>query len=231
MADSEISTSLSSVTRRRLLAGTAALAIPWSNGKTALDVPIFSRLDPVVPLWRAWKKAQSEAISACRHQQGLENELLARLRHRESGFDSQDRNGLLEIRAGEDGLQNKRRPQLGPGSETALMSDPADVTLVEGSEWGGSVGAQYADAKRTELLAADHEQMALERLLATPATTVLGVVGKLDAVICDGQPSEDSNEFPWPQLRSTVSDLKRIALLLQPEELSAVADLLTEERD
>jgi len=231
MADSEISTSLSSVTRRRLLAGTAALAIPWSSGTAALDVPIFFRFDPVVPLWRAWKKAQSAAISACRHQQSLEHELLARLWHREPGIDTQDRNGLLETRAVGDSLQNKERPQLGPDAGIALLSDPAGVTFAEECEWGGSVGAQYAEAKRTELLAADHEQMALQRLLATPATTVLGVVGKLDAVICDGQPSEDSNEFPWPQLRSTVSDLRRIAILLQPEELSAVADLLTEERD
>lgn len=42
-------------------------------------------------------------------------------------------------------------------------------------------------------------------------TTLAGVAGKLDAVLREGEAWEECSEFPWPQIRSALNDLVRIA--------------------
>jgi hypothetical protein len=54
----------------------------------------------------------------------------------------------------------------------------------------------------------------LEALSTTPATSLAGVAGKLDAVLHEGEAWEEcSSEFPWPQIRSARDDLTRIGQL------------------
>nr|WP_306030104.1 hypothetical protein [Stappia sp. MMSF_3263] len=57
----------------------------------------------------------------------------------------------------------------------------------------------------------------LQLLMGSSATTLAGILGKLDAVICEGAPSDDSGEFPWPQLRGVWEDLRRVGQALQPD--------------
>lgn len=69
----------------------------------------------------------------------------------------------------------------------------------------------YSAAMLAEREAADQAEELLKVLSKTPATTLAGVAVKLDAVLKEGQPSEDDAEFPWPQIRSVLEDIDRIS--------------------
>jgi hypothetical protein len=77
----------------------------------------------------------------------------------------------------------------------------------------------YSAAKRAERTAAFHSQELVEILMDTPATTLAGIAGKLDAVLREGETSEECTEFPWPELRAVLCDLVRIGQALQPGTL------------
>ena len=68
----------------------------------------------------------------------------------------------------------------------------------------------YSAALEAEVAAADKEQELLDALMAAPATTLAGVASKLEALLTEGQPSEDSGEFPWPHISSVLADLERL---------------------
>ena len=50
-----------------------------------------------------------------------------------------------------------------------------------------------------------------EPLLKAPARSLAGVAAKLTLILELGQPSPQEQEFPWPQLRSALADLRRLA--------------------
>jgi hypothetical protein len=216
MADSEISTSLSTVTRRRLLAGTAlAIAIwPHQAGADPRNPPAMAVFDPALALWRDWRVARCKTLSACRRQQRLERVLLERMRCRRG------RTGTL---AGEGAVGAKAR-----GDDVVLPAGGCDHVDAGKNAKAGRASCQdewdaedrrigYSEARRAECVAADREQAVLELLMGSSATTLAGILGKLDAVICEGAPSDDSGEFPWPQLRGVWEDLKRVGQVLQPD--------------
>ncbi|MER9059945.1 hypothetical protein [Mesorhizobium sp. M0698] len=75
----------------------------------------------------------------------------------------------------------------------------------------------YTAALRDEREAGDRAEDLLEAFSTTPATTLAGVAGKLDAVLREGEAWEGSSEFPWPQIRSALSDLVRMVQEKMPE--------------
>lgn len=54
----------------------------------------------------------------------------------------------------------------------------------------------YTAALRAEREAGDRAQDLLEAFSTTPATTLAGVAGKLDAVLREGEAWEEGSEFP-----------------------------------
>ncbi|WP_292133395.1 hypothetical protein [Mesorhizobium sp.] len=68
----------------------------------------------------------------------------------------------------------------------------------------------YSVTLRAEREAGDRAEDLLELLSETPAASLAGVAAKLDAVLREGEVSEDSDEFPWPQIRSAFEDMSRI---------------------
>jgi hypothetical protein len=69
---------------------------------------------------------------------------------------------------------------------------------------------KYSEAKQAEQAAFEIEDRLAEALWNTPANSLEGVAGKLFAVVKKGEPSEGSDEFPWPCLRSVLADLLRV---------------------
>ncbi|RUT99946.1 hypothetical protein EOD23_24225, partial [Mesorhizobium sp. USDA-HM6] len=77
MADSDNTTTLPHVTRRRVVAGTA-------NAKAGRQARAFARddsetdqsADPAVVMWREWQIVHEETVRLCRRQQGLERKLV-----------------------------------------------------------------------------------------------------------------------------------------------------------
>jgi len=79
----------------------------------------------------------------------------------------------------------------------------------------------YFSGLRAEQEGFQRIKVLLEALSTTPATSLAGVAGKLDAVMREGEAWEEcSSNFPWPQIRSARDDLVRIGQLMTPELFS-----------
>jgi hypothetical protein len=99
--------------------------------------------------------------------------------------------------------------------ETALLERRRSSGEVDGKpagRAGGRGGARraYAEAKAAEALAGAHEQELLARLARAPAHSLAGVAAKLSVIVTEAQDNTDLTDFPLPQLRSALEDLRRL---------------------
>ena len=87
MADSDNSTALPSVTRRRLMAGATAASIAWPSGGLAQGdtSPKVLQEDPSLRLCKEWGEVHSNTVALCRKQQVLETQLIKTI-----GFPARD---------------------------------------------------------------------------------------------------------------------------------------------
>lgn len=69
----------------------------------------------------------------------------------------------------------------------------------------------YSAARHAEREMGHQEEHLLKLLSSTPATSIAGVIAKLDAILIEGQPSKNDAEFPWPQIRSVLQDIIRLS--------------------
>ncbi|MDK1387993.1 hypothetical protein QN224_21490 [Sinorhizobium sp. 8-89] len=72
----------------------------------------------------------------------------------------------------------------------------------------------YSEALEAEDRASIAEEQAAESLWETPAVSIAGAAAKLHAAITKWQPSPNSPEEPWPQIRGVIADLLKIDLVL-----------------
>ncbi|WP_306028968.1 hypothetical protein [Stappia sp. MMSF_3263] len=216
MADSEISTTVPFVTRRELLTGTAVATamMPLQHGAMATAALAGSgAFDPALSLWHEWKAAYHHTATLCRKQQGLETQLVSTIGFPQVGVSLPGEGFTISISS-----RGDIQKYFGDHPAYAEFRSQIETDLAAHKErWDAEdkrIG--YSAAKRAERAAACREQELIEALLATPATTLAGIAAKLDAVLHEGQTSEDCTEFPWPELRSVKHDLVRIGQALQP---------------
>lgn len=217
MTDSDDTTTLLSVTRRKLLTGATAVTAAWPlrNGPAAAAGTLSAdpAFDPALVLWREWKAASLDTEAACRKQQGLETKLVNTIGFPQAKVHLPDEDvtipvtwhGEIEEFFGDDPAFSEIRAK----AETDLAAHQA-----RWDEEDRRIG--YSAAKLAELEAADREQDLVDTLMATPAVTLSGVAGKLDAVLSEGESCEDCMDFPWPQVRSALADLVRIGHKTDP---------------
>lgn len=65
-------------------------------------------------------------------------------------------------------------------------------------------------AQAAEITAIDEEERLLEACTATSASTLEGVLAKLEIIESAGQSRGAATEFPWPQIRSLTMDLRKV---------------------
>ncbi|MDW6022210.1 hypothetical protein SAZ10_10640 [Mesorhizobium sp. BAC0120] len=217
MADSDNTRVCLSVTRRMLLTGMMATttAIPFRDNALAAAEALAAKpvFDPALVLWRDWKAAYLNTAALCRKQQRLETRLAETI-----GFPS------AEVYLPDDDVtvsvswHGDIEELFGDDPKLADLRAEAEADLAAHQARWDEADARigYSAAKREERAAADHEQELVDTLMAMPATTLAGVAGKLDAVLREGESFEECEEFPWPQIRSALVDLVRIAQALQP---------------
>jgi hypothetical protein len=206
------------VTRRQLLMGSAVVtvALPWEDHASSAAASLVgdTRSDPAVMLWHEWQAASLRTAALCRKQQDLETQLVEAIGFPRAEVELPHEGvtvtiswpGNLEDLFGDDPSFAELRAR----AETELAASQA--------RWDAEdrrVG--YSAAKREELAAAEREQELSETLAATPATTIAGAAGKLDAVLREGESAEDCTEFPWPQLRGILVDLVRVGQACEPD--------------
>ncbi|MFK0691152.1 hypothetical protein ACFX5Q_23565 [Mesorhizobium sp. IMUNJ 23033] len=162
--------------------------------------------DPAVTVWREWQDAFKLTERLCREQQRLERKLAETI-----GFPS-----ATILSNGESVTLHSLKEIRG-----SLSVDPVDAAVRAKAEADFAAHQAHWDAADREIgysaaMLAEHEaanrvEALLEELSETPATTLAGVGAKLDAVLKEGQSSEDDAEFPWPQIRSAIDDIVRIS--------------------
>ncbi|MER9579462.1 hypothetical protein NKJ36_25130 [Mesorhizobium sp. M0142] len=222
MADSDHTMTLSFVTRRQMLAGGLVTSIAFAFEKDALAgndaVMSFPPADPALALWREWRTAHKLTEKLCRRQQRLETRLVEGV-----GFPC----ATVRLPRGEDVTIHSIRALndvLGRGPDTAALRQKAKADFAaHQARWDAhaeEIG--YTAALKAERETGDRAKDLLEALSTTPATTLAGVAGKLDAVLREGETWEECSEYPWPQIRSALSDLVRIAQQTMPIAGSSV---------
>ncbi|CDX20672.1 conserved hypothetical protein [Mesorhizobium sp. ORS 3324] len=207
MGDSDNTMTLPRVIRGRLLAGTTNAKVERQPRAFACDESEKDEFaDPAVIVWRKWRRAHEETERLCRQQQRLERQLVETV-----GFPC----ATIRLRDGErvtlHSLKALREVlDLGPEDVAKCAQAEADFAAHQ-ARWNtadSEIG--YSATLRAECEAADRAQDLLQALSETPATSLAGVVAKLDAMLMEGEPSEDDPEFPWPQIRAARDDLVRI---------------------
>jgi hypothetical protein len=218
MADSDNTMTLPFVTRRQVLAGgmITSTALVLENSALAGNA-VATRMppDPALTLWRAWETARKLTERLCRRQQRLETRVVESV-----GFPR----ATVHLPDDEDVTVHSieaLNEVLGKGPEMAALREKAEADFAAHQARWDAVAEEtgYTAALRAEREAGDRAQDLLEAFSTTPATTLAGVAGKLDAVLREGEAWEECSEFPWPQIRSALSDLVRIAQQVMPEQV------------
>lgn len=203
MANDHHTTSLPSVSRRALLAGTAAA--PIAAAPRFLSSP-ESAPDPVVPLWREWERLHALAFELCHRWQEMETRLVRAIGFPQVFIPSTD----------------------GPRAICAQSHTEIDQAVAAGDcsrEVGAALHAEFAvrrarwdaeaeavgfdEANRQELAAWREQEEAARAIFGTKAETLAGVEIKLTLMIRLCSVYSDDPDFPLPQLRSTMADVKR----------------------
>ncbi|MER8479309.1 hypothetical protein [Mesorhizobium sp. M1163] len=107
---------------------------------------------------------------------------------------------------------------LGKGPDTSALRQKveADFALHQARWDAAAEQTGYNAALMAEREAGNRTKDLLAALSTTPATTLGGVAGKLDALLREGETWEECSEFPWPQIRSALGDLMHIARQTTP---------------
>ncbi|PWK61248.1 hypothetical protein [Aminobacter sp. AP02] len=209
MADSDHNMTLPCVTRRVAFVSTILALAGWPFQARALAygaVPKDTATDPAVLLWQNFKAVQLKGELLYRRMQELEIELAERVDFLGT---------VVSIPGGGDVLVCSKE---GLDRIVGDRADMADLRAKAESEL--NAGQAQFDAAASEIgyftaLKAEQEAFAqvsflLDALSTTPAVSVAGVAGKLDAVMCEGEARDDCLAFPWPQIRAARDDLLRI---------------------
>ncbi|MDB5394036.1 MAG: hypothetical protein JWM91_1542 [Rhodospirillales bacterium] len=205
MIDSENSTSLTSVTRRRLL--TAAI----NTAVTPLRIPAPNTTmtgDPILSLWGDWQTAHAEAAAWSEKAGSLEHAMA-----RTMGFPRVLIPSLSQaspiwatshecIDAELEGV---------PVTEEQRRQLHSDLVAQQARWDAASESAGLDAADQNEIEAWERSEALASALFALPAQGILGVIIKLTLILRTGEAEVSPEEHPWPQIRSVFDDLRRLA--------------------
>ncbi len=219
MADSDHSMSFACVTRRMALGGGVVAATGWALGGKAAsrsvaieDGALIAAPDSALTLWQEWQAAHELAERLHLRQQELEVELAERVDCLCT---------VINLPDGEDVTICSKAALdriIGDRTDMAAIRARAEADLAERqARWDAAdkeIG--YSVALKAERAAEQREESLLKTLSVTPATSLAGVAGKLDAVMRRDEAWEDFSKHPWPQIRSARDDLVRLGQQMTP---------------
>jgi hypothetical protein len=205
MVDSESTTSLSPVSRRKLLtsAATAPLfPIASSSSQLSPGAP-----DPIVALWQEWQRLHTRATGLCHRWQDMETYLMRKIGVPEVGIPSpEDPAGICAHSHAEidRALATLSCP---PEVGTALH---ADLTARQARWDAEAARLGFDEIKQLEDEAWSQEAEASKAIFRARATSLVDIEIKIALIVELCSTGSDDPEFPWPQLRSTLADVKRL---------------------
>ena len=204
MVDSENSTSLPSVSRRNILG--CAVAVPAVRA-ARLTIEPPEPYDPVLPLWCEWQRLHAYALELCHRWQEMETRLVQTVGFPQvfipstdgsRGICAQSHSDIDQAVAAGDCLQ-----EVGAALHSELT--------VRRARWDADAETLgFDEANRQELAAWREEEEAARAIFRTKAVTLVGVEIKLALMIQLCATFSGDPDFPLPQLRSTLDDVKRL---------------------
>jgi hypothetical protein len=208
MVDSENSTSLPSVSRRELLSGLAATpaigAAHSTTGRT--EIP-----DPILSLWREWQRLHAYTLELCEHRQNIETRLVHTVGFPQVFISSSDSTRKICVQSHSDIDQAVTAGHCSQELGAELHAELA----TRRTRWDAEAEALgFDEANRQEHQAWRREEEAVRAVFRTRAATLAGVEIKLALMIQLCSAFSDDLDFPLPQLRSTVADIKRLRCAL-----------------
>ncbi len=159
-------------------------------------------MDPVLPLCRDLMVARGCAQKLTHRQQAIESVMMERIGGPGVRVDLPDGGHVYAV-VPEDVVDLLEGTELAPAAGAELAAHQAHWSAAD-AELG------YAAALRAEGRALQRVRDLADRLWATPATSLAGVIAKLDALLAEGAPSPVTSDLPWPQLRAIRADLERL---------------------
>ncbi len=204
MVASENSTSLSFVSRRELLNGLAAMP---AVGAVRSVIGRTEQPDPVIPLWREWERLHARALHLCEHWQKIESRLVRAVGFPQVFIPSADGARNICAQSPSDIDQAVAAGDCSQDLGAALHAELAARRV----RWDAEAEALgFDEANRQELEAWREEEDAVRAIFRTRAPTLAGVEAKLALMIQLCATFSDDPDFPLPQLRSTLADVKRL---------------------
>jgi hypothetical protein len=203
MDKAENSMSLSGVTRRALLAGTATVPLAPILRDRSTD----TAADPIASLYREWRQADAEAGHWCREWGKLETALARSVGFPRVAISLPSSTAPIWVTTHEDiDRAIADRPDLEPLRESLHAELAARAAC-----WDAEATAiGLAEADRQEALAFERREAFAFQAFALPASDLAGVLTKLTLVLRMGQTRDSDDAFPWPQIQSVIHDLRRL---------------------
>ena len=158
--------------------------------------------DPVLPLYRDLMVARGCAQKLTHRQQAIESVMMERIGGPGLRVDLPDGGHVYAVAPG-DVVDLLEGMELAPAAGAELAAHQARWSAAD-AELG------YAAALRAEGRALQRVRDLADRLWATPAASLAGVIAKLDALLAEGAPSAVTSDLPWPQLRAMRADLEKL---------------------
>ncbi len=169
---------------------------------TCLAGSAFS--DPIWTLWRDFSEARSHAQRHTHRQQAIESMMVEHI-----GFPVTHSPPFAVDAVNVAGLENAVVIRDEDQDQTRLDERQRASYQDQCARWSAAdAELGYSAALRAEGRALCRVRELAEHLWATPAASLTGVMAKLDALLSEGAPSSEAQEFPWPQLRAIRADLE-----------------------
>jgi len=193
-------------------------ASAWGGGRAAVaaavrflrNVPVEgATADPLVGLWREWRRASAAVRRHCRAAQRLERELAARIGFSRVPIVTTDPDQPIVWVTGPeqiDGILGKTAAT--EAQRRRLKRELAEVR----ARWDAEAAAcGYTEAQEREAAAGRRADDLLHTAAATPARSLAGVIAKLAVAAEWLLPEPETDGHPWTFLTTALADLTAIA--------------------
>jgi hypothetical protein len=190
-----------SVSRRTVLGGLAAPLIP---GPAA---PLAGPVDPVLTLWAAWRRVSAAEAALAAEWATRESRLTREIGFPRVAVPAPDGGAPVWVTTHDD--IDAWVPALDDPSIGAELHDELDRRLASWRRGTARVGMDEID--RQIGATASRGAVLAETLIRSPASSLPGVIAKLELILQTGQTASDDDDVPWRWLRRAIADLRRLA--------------------
>jgi hypothetical protein len=163
--------------------------------------------DSILPLWQEWERVHDKATGLCHRWQKIESLLMRKVGVPQVRIKSPDKpEGICALSHAE----IDRALTAAPCSAEDSAALHADFSARQ-ARWTMEAEKLGFDAiKQQETEAWRLDTRASDAIFETQATSLMGIEIKIALIIELCSTGSDDPESPWPELRSTLADVKRL---------------------